>query len=422
MAKNAEKKKTAKNIAETELDTDDLLRFGRRFILESEDSFAAEYIRYAEKEADRIAKESSELDRKKAREIALYSGSNKSKLEVEVNTVNTYFRILSDHVSAHMHEYLLQKQGRVERWCESEVPWTSGFSKGRQFQYDYFKNDFQIENGALVPNEGLVFRNRYHYPARDPNRLAKALEKEFHDRHDRSLFLQKEEQNVKNIRSDMNSAKKKDDEIGDAKAGLILVFVMVVIAGLATARGLGLPVDLTPAATACTGFFEKMWNTLPVVLNFIVCALLAIPLWLLVIVMMLTNTVGTILFEIAALGAVWRIACLVVLWGAVLVASLMLGVHRIFEKSPLPAAQAAYDAAQAALEEKKAEYERMEQEFRNSDSYKKAQKQDRAETERDKEKQAANEAFAERWQRAWFEAVQQNAQRLQRSGSSTRRL
>lgn len=47
----------------------------------------------------------------------------------------------------------------------------------------------------------------------------------------------------------------------------------------------------------------------------------------------------------------------------------------------------------------------MERELKESDEYKKAQEEDRRESELDQANQAANEAFAERWQRAWFEAV-----------------
>lgn len=140
-------------------------------------------------------------------------------------------------------------------------------------------------------------------------------------------------------------------------------------------------------------------------LNFIVCALLAIPLYALVIVLGFTHIVGTIIRDFALMGTGWAIGCYVLLWGAVLVAAIFLGLPLLFKKSPLPAAQKTYDDALAAYSQKKAEYERMERELKESDAYKKAQEEDRRESEFDQANQAANEAFAERWQRAWFEAA-----------------
>lgn len=386
-----------------------------------EDSFAAEYRRYAEIVVNEFLRKGIEEGEKEDGRnpfAAAAAFGEASSPENMVFAINKLFKAMNARISDHMTEYLIDHHGRVKQWALPNLGSTLSFERSNfEFEYDYFAGEYTVENGKITRAPGHTYKNHYWYFERDPHRLAKDLDAEFYAEHNNSFFVKLKEKDVQHARSELNSAKKKDEEITGAKASLILVAILAVLAGIATLRGLGLPVDVLPVANACTGFFFKMWNTLPVVLNFIVCVLLAIPLWLFVVALTVAQTAGTIILDISELGSMWPIGCIVVLWGAIFVAAALMGTYRIFQKSPLPAAQKAYEEAEAALKEKKAEYTRMEEEFHATGQYKQAQEQDRIETQADREKKAAYEAFAESWQRAWLEAVQQYD-----SATSSRRL
>ncbi len=108
----------------------------------------------------------------------------------------------------------------------------------------------------------------------------------------------------------------------------------------------------------------------------------------------------------AEFGMAWHIGPIVLLWGAVAVVAVLLQIHCAFWQYEEPAAQRAYDEAKKALHRKQKEYKRMQDEFRQSERYKEAQQKDAQQEEARLADKAANEAFAEQWQRAWFEAVQ----------------
>lgn len=401
-------KKQSMDIANAPLDTNTLRPIGYPFDEEKDDSFAAEFERYIHKEANRIIQEekdrSFEEDERNAFAVSSWGDKGPSP-DSMVRSANKFFEILHRHVAEHMQAYLLQHEGRVKQWPDPDTSMAFGFTKdGYKFRYHYFGGEYSVQNGKIVREEGDAYCSRYVYPKAIRDEHTRRLEREFSKAHDRSPFLEKEDRALKTARSALNTAKAKDEELG-ARVGLVLTGLLVLLAGLATAIGLGLPIDLLAAATFLTDFFKGVWTALPKVLNFIVCALLAIPLYALVIVLGFTHIVGTIIRDFALMGTGWAIGCYVLLWGAVLVAAIFLGLPLLFKKSPLPAAQKTYDDALAAYSQKKAEYERMERELKESDAYKKAQEEDRRESEFDQANQAANEAFAERWQRAWFEAV-----------------
>lgn len=397
------------DLANAPLDTRTLRPIGYPFDEKKDDSFAAEFERYVHKEANRIIQEekdrSFEEDERNAFAVSSWGDKGPSS-DSMVWTANKFFEILHRHVAEHMQAYLLQHEGRVKQWPDPDTSLAFGFTKdGYKFRYHYFGGECSVQNGKIVREQEGSYFNRYVYPKAIRDEHTRRLEREFSKAHDRSLFLEKQDRALKTARSALNTAKAKDEELTGARAGLVLTGLLVLLAGLATAIGLGLPIDLLAAATVLTGFFKGVWTALPKVLNFIACALLAIPLYALVIVLGFTHILGAIIRDFALMGAGWAIGCYVLLWGAVLVAAIFLGLPLLFKKSPLPAAQKAYDNALAAYSQKKAEYERMERELKESDEYKKAQEEDRRESELDQANQAANEAFAERWQRAWFEAV-----------------
>lgn len=394
------KKKKKKEASEIVLDTSGLRPCASFSALRDEESFCGEYIRYSHT-ATRSIMEDDKKNRKPKFSVES-DGNDQSAVKV----INAFYKELSGRICNHMHEYLLENGGKVTRWAVPEENWVFSFSKkGHEFCYDYFAAPYEFKRGRITRPANRVFHNYYHYVERDPDLLTKQLENKFHDEHDKSEFLKEENEALEIVRSELKEARDKNEVITGAKERLILVFAMVLLAGLATACGFGLPLDLPAAANALTGLFSKAWSSLPVVLNFIVCAVMAIPLYVVVIALGFTDGVGGILLAAGQFGSVWLNGSLAVLWGAVLVASLFLGVNCVFWKNPLPAVQKKYDEANAALEKKKAEYARMEEEFRATDSYQKAKARDKRETEADQLNKAANERFAEIWQRAWFEAV-----------------
>lgn len=178
-------------------------------------------------------------------------------------SANKFFEILHRHVAEHMQAYLLQHEGRVKQWPDPDTSLVLGFTKdGYKFRYHYFGGEYSVQNGKIVREEGGAYCSRYVYPKAIRDEHTRRLEREFSKAHDRSLFLEKEDRALKTARSALNTAKAKDEELG-ARVGLVLTGLLVLLAGLATAIGLGLPIDLLAAATVLTDFLRASGQPCP---------------------------------------------------------------------------------------------------------------------------------------------------------------
>lgn len=405
-SKTQEEAKPAQKTQKFELDTSDLKPICAPSECRGEDSFAAEFYRAVERESEHVLARWKDVEYHNLISVKTPHGGRAAPADV-ANAVSNLFIEITEGVCQHMHKYLLEHDGRVTRWADPAA--VGSFRLGGEnyeFRYDYFGRVYEEKNGAVTRPAGRSYHNFYTYYADRSESAVKKLEDAFDEEHDRAHFLDGENAALKTADEALEKAKNRDEAVLNARAGLLLVLLLAVLVGLITLRGLGYPVDLEPAANALTGFLRKTWNTLPSVLNVIVCVPLAIPIYVCVIPMALVQSTGDFILSMAEFGMAWHIGPIVLLWGAVAVVAVLLQIHRAFWQYEEPAAQRAYDEAKKALHRKQKEYKRMQDEFRQSERYKEAQQKDAQQEEARLADKAANEAFAEQWQRAWFEAVQ----------------
>lgn len=343
------KKKQVKDIANAPLDTSGLRPIGYPFDVEKDDSFAAEFERYIHAEAKHILEEednrSFEEGDRNAFAVTDWREEGPDAADMTMRA-NKFFVALNLSVARHMHNYLLQHNGKVKQWPDPESSLTLSYAKdGYQFRYNYFSGGYTDSHGKIFREKEPSYCSRYVYRKEIPNQFTARLERDFTEAHSNERFHEKENKALEEAKSVLEQAKAEDEKIAGAKMGMVLTGLLVVLAGLATAICRGLPIDLTAAAKTCTGFLSNLWTSLPKGLNILVCVLLAIPIYVLAIVLMFTGTIGSILHEFSLLGTGWAVGCYVLLWGAVLVAALLLGLPLVFKKNPLPAARKAYDGA-----------------------------------------------------------------------------
>lgn len=390
------------------LDTSGLRPIGSSFNKESDDSFAAEFARFSRAESNRLL-ETYDFSVKHS----VYT--DPSRLDMAM-IANEFFDCLSESICSHMHEYLIQHEGRVKQWADPNIHTLYGFSNdeyplqynyfGKKIEGKYFDEGYSLKRSSMFRPEGLVYKNHYRHPESTPNALAAKLDRGFQLNNKLSQFIRKEKSAREEASSILKKAEDAAKDTESAKVGLIITGPLLLLALLATAIGFGLPLDLATPADSCFAFLKGLWRSGPSGLSWIGCALLSVFAYPLVGIMGITGVIGFLIQDLFTLGIWWAVIFLAVLWGIVLVVLYFLGFFDLFYKNPVPAAQNRYNKACAAYDQKMQEYRRMEQAFRATDEYRRAQEQDRINDANAQAEKERNEAFAERWQRAWFKAVQ----------------
>ena len=374
---------------EFQLDTSGLRRSGRRFIPDTEESFAAEYYRAMQQlnEQHRI------------------TVSEKDGPEGVVAAVNETFDRMRRQLCRHMHQYLLDHDGKVGRWPDPRSAVSRVFEKlmpGTEFVFVYFDYPYVYdpeENDAIRPQGIYQFTDYYESapaPQRDHEAAVRAqIKRKF------GSMAEEAEDRRKQAQAAVAAARKDRPRRGRGLFGLILSLLVLAILA---AGYLGPYLGLFDPATLWSGPMDAMraltgWQAVAAMLPRLVMGLVQVAV-------LLVSMIGMALLEKAGMTA-YVIGGVVTAVIAVMLLRLVWAVwpvKELFRRDPTVRARQVRDEAERAAEAAKAEKQRLEKEYL-AEHMPRATALDDEAYEAWEADQAAQREFAREWQLAWLEEI-----------------
>lgn len=335
-----------------------------------------------------------------------------------VDDVNSMFESRRCSICLGLHEYLVEHNGEVGCWPgskEIESYSIDGDPSKTEYNFDYFGADYKVidddKKGFYVSAHGghsaMEYRNCYKYPKPEPPESPELTE------------MNREREQV--FSGEVNAAKesireaKKSLELEAAHSrvkgflGLLLSLIWVLIWVLPCIHPFH-PVDCSFMQDWLSGINGWINGAdVPGWVRLVLTVLGYIPVILIYVLSTIEQILLLFMDWMVALGVVWQIAGMVLCAALCLVGLAILNVYYpawdLVRPSKRGQFQKEIDEAEKALRDVKREQTRLKEEFAQRPDYKRLQEQHTAKLKAYEKDKAMNEAFAELWQRAWYDFI-----------------
>lgn len=312
----------------------------------------------------------------------------------------------------HMHQYLLDHRGSVKRWPESINYFVSySFKKDpthSKFYFNYFGADYRYDpevKGIVPESVRNVYRNAYEYDKPEPKAdFTAAAEAQCAD-----LYADE-------VSKSLGALICARGELDDANAvcigrwaglfGLLMSLLVAVLIGAACIH----PIHAIhyEATSELIPYLNGILNDadIPGWLRLVGTVLLYIPMFLIY----LLNAVCKILFPLMEMLYGLSLSAYIIGCAAAVVAAVILviilnhffPISKLFKLAHKRQCKQALKQAEAASKAAIEKQNRMQKKFRAGNHFAEAKRKDAEALQAYQADKAWNEAFAEKWQRAWF--------------------
>lgn len=379
-----------------------MIRFSRPSLIHDEDSFAQEYTEILEGINPRATVHYEESDSRIQKINAIITSVDKRD--------NERRRLLCQH----MHQYLLDHNGRVTRWpSDTDYFISRSFDMdptNTKFYFNYFGGDYiyDAEKDKIQRKpEGLVYHNAYEYdkPVPKSDNHTAPLKKECD-----ALYADEVAQANLEVKRAKERLEEAEKHRGKRRSGFWgLLFSLLVLALIAAACIHPVhPINYQAIMSEWVPALDEKLNdsSLPSWAQLVLGILSYIPL----ILLYLLHNLCAVLFGLMELlhdNSVksYIIGCVVAGVAALVLVAIInavMPVWALFTPSHKDQREQELASAKGACDRAYQEQKRLQEEFRSSERYQAAQRKDQEALRRYEEDKAMNEAFAEEWQRAWF--------------------
>lgn len=337
-----------------------------------------------------------------------------------VTAINENFEERRKEISWGLQDYLIEHNGKVGCWPSSKETSTYSYEHDpskTEYVFDYFGSEYEVsENSSIYSPRYLEvyqkkpkveYKNHYSYTRPEPLKpdALKNMEEEF-----RHLLVD----DVQQARERVDEAKKalSEERSGTRLSGffgLLISLIWIFIWVLPCIHPVH-PIDcegMESWAASIGGWINTA--DVPDWARAVLTVLGYIPMFLTYFFAAIEKVLIGLMEWVSSGGTGWYIGGIVVCAVLCLIGLAFINYYvpawDLVRPSRRAQCKDKLEAAEKALEDIKAEQARKKEEFLNSEEYKKCENAYQASLKAYEEDKAMNEAFAERWQRAWYDFI-----------------